>query len=291
LEEVSHDVVNDFWHQKRCLPREVWALGKDREESQDAFLLVDDSGQDKRYSRFIELVRAHYRGNEPRVGEGSAVVNVGHSAGQDEDFYPIDDRVYAPDVDGKTKTDPQARPRLFAGGYASAEHLQLLHRRQRLFCTTLKRNRVVRLSKEAGAWPREESEGPAARLAEGILMKLKGVPLQVRLFKLLAPDGDMDWGIPHALAETVPAQVAAASRAVRWQGEELHRGIKPLTGSERCQSQAARTQRHHVACRPQAGVSLQVQAKELGQPWYAVRESSFSPYLRAELRHPHGTAC
>jgi uncharacterized protein YcaQ len=63
LEEVSHDVVNDFLHQRRFLPREVWNLVKDRiEDSKDAFLLVDDSVQDKRYSRFIELVRAQYRG-------------------------------------------------------------------------------------------------------------------------------------------------------------------------------------------------------------------------------------
>jgi hypothetical protein len=72
LEDVSHDVVNDFLRQKRFMPREVWKLVKDRiEESKDACLIVDDSVHDKRYSRFIELVRAQYRGNEhgrvPRV--------------------------------------------------------------------------------------------------------------------------------------------------------------------------------------------------------------------------------
>jgi len=46
-------------------------VGKDRlEESQDAFLLVDDRGQDKRYSRGMELGRAQYRGNEQRGGRG-----------------------------------------------------------------------------------------------------------------------------------------------------------------------------------------------------------------------------
>ncbi len=57
--DVSHDVVNDFLHQKRFLPREVWRLVKDRiEDSKEAFLLVEDSVQDKRYSRFLEVVRA-----------------------------------------------------------------------------------------------------------------------------------------------------------------------------------------------------------------------------------------
>ena len=91
LEEVSHDVVNDFLHQSRFLPREVWKLGKDRiEDSQDAFLIVDDSVQDKRYSRYLELVRAQESGNEPRVSKGMGVVNLVPSAGQDADCYPVD---------------------------------------------------------------------------------------------------------------------------------------------------------------------------------------------------------
>ena len=94
LEDVSHDVVNDFLHQKRYLPREVWKVVKERiEESKEAFLLVDDSVQDKRYSRFMELVRAQYSGNEHRVIKGIGVVNLVHSAGKDADFYPIDYRV------------------------------------------------------------------------------------------------------------------------------------------------------------------------------------------------------
>src|SRR5712692_3131730 len=71
LEDVSHDVVNDFLRQKRFMPREVGKLVKDRiDDSQDAFLIVEDSVQDKRYSRFIELVRAQYSGNEHGVVKG-----------------------------------------------------------------------------------------------------------------------------------------------------------------------------------------------------------------------------
>src|SRR5712692_7804989 len=106
LEGVSHDVVNDFLRQKRFLPREVGRLVKDRlEDSKDAFLLVDDRVHDKRYSRFMELVRAQYRGNAQRVVRGIGVVSLVHSAGKEEDCYPIDYRVYAPDVDGKTKNE------------------------------------------------------------------------------------------------------------------------------------------------------------------------------------------
>ena len=129
------------------------------------------------------------------------------------------------------------------------------------------------------------------QLAYGVVVKLKEVPFKVRLFKLVAPDGDIDWGITNDLAETVTAQVARATSDVRWQVEELHRGLKQLTGSERCQCRAARAQRNHLACCYHAWVSLKVRAQELGQTLYDLRESLFSTYLRAEFRHPRIVAC
>jgi hypothetical protein len=306
LEDVSHDVVNDFLRQKRLMPREVWKLVKDRiEDSKDACLIVDDSVQDKRYSRFIDLVRAQYSGNEHRVVKGIGVVSLVHSAGKDRPFYPIDYRVYAPDVDGKTKNHHfqemfvnaldqkqlRARTILFDGWYASAENLKIIHRRKRTFFTTLKSNRLVSLSKEQGYVPLEEVAWTPERMIQGVLVKLKEVPFPVRLFKLVAPDGDIDWVITNDLDETMTAQVAEDSSDVRWQVEELHRGLKQLTGTEKCQCRAARAQRTPLACCYHAWVSLKVQAQELGQTMSALRESWFSHYLRAELRNPHIVAC
>ena len=172
-----------------------------------------------------------------------------------------------------------------------AENLKLIHRRKRIFFTTLKSNRLVSLSKESGYLHLEDLEWTPERLMHGVLVKLKEVPFYVRLFKLVAPDGDIDWVITNDLAETLTAQVARETSDVRWQVEELHRGIKQLTGSERCQCQAARAQRNHLACCYHAWLSLKVKAQELGQTLYAVRESLFSRYLRAELRNPRITAC
>ena len=38
--------------------------------------------------------------------------------------------------------------------------------------------------------------------------------------------GTVDWGITNDLDETVTAQVAKDSSDVRWQVEEVHRGLK-----------------------------------------------------------------
>jgi len=306
LEDVSHDVVNAFLRQKRFMPREVWRLVKDRiDDCKEACLIVDDSVHDKRYSRFIELVRAQYSGNEHRVVRGIGVVSLVHSGGKDGDFYPIDNRVYAPGVDGKTKNDHfhemfinavdhkriKARMIVFDGWYASAENLKLIHRRQWTFFTTLKSNRLVSLSKEQGYIHLEDIEWAPDRLAHGVIVKLKEVPFKVRLFKLVAPNSDIDWSITNDLDETMTAQVADDASDVRWQVEARHRGLKQLTGSERCQCRVARAQRNHLACCYHAWVSLKVKAKELSQTLYELRDSLFSHYLRAELLNPRIVAC
>jgi hypothetical protein len=55
-------------------------------------MLVDDSVQDKRYSRFIELVKLQYSGAEHGPVRGIGIVNLVHGAGVRKDFYPMDYR-------------------------------------------------------------------------------------------------------------------------------------------------------------------------------------------------------
>ncbi len=306
LDGVSHDVVNDFLQQEHFRPQHLWELVRGRiADSREAFLIADDSVQDKRYSRFIELVKYQYSGAEHRPVKGIGVVNLVHSNGLAGDFYPIDYRVYAPDVDHKSKNDHfremflqavenkglKARTILFDAWYASAENLKVIHRRRWTFFTTLKSNRLVSLSKEAGYCHLEDLEWTAERLEQGLIVKLKEVPFQVRLFKVVASNGDIDWVITNDLDETVSTQVAQDANDVRWQVEELHRDVKQLTGSEKCQCRSGRAQRNHLACCYHAWVSLKVKAQELGLTLYEVRSSLFITYLRAELAHPHVLAC
>ncbi len=88
------------------------------------------------------------------------------------------------------------------------------------------------------------------------------------------------------LAETMTAQVAQDRSDVRWQVEELHRGFKQLTGSEKCQCRNARSQRNHLACCYHAWVSLKVKAQQMGKTLYQVKTDLLHDYLRTELRNP-----
>lgn len=143
------------------------------------------------------------------------------------------------------------------------------------------------LSQEEGDIHLEQLDFPPERLQHGVLVKLKEVPFQVRWFKRVATNGDIDWVITNCPDETLTAQVAQDANDVRWQVEELHRGFKPLTGSEKCQCRKARSQRNHLACCSHAWLSLKVKAQQLNQTLYQVKTDLLRDYLRAELRNPH----
>ena len=116
-------------------------------------------------------------------------------------------------------------------------------------------------------------------------IKLKEVPFYVQLFKLVAPNGDIEWGISNHPSPFSKSDIQDEN-AVRWQIEQLHRELKQSTGSEKCECRKARSQRNHLACCYHAWLSLKVQAQEFGKSLYQVQHDLFSDYLRAALRSP-----
>jgi hypothetical protein len=300
LEGVSHDAISDYLQRERLTARGLWELVKPLvKDSEAAYLIVDDSVQNKQYSRKIELVKKQYSGAVHGLVRGIGVVNLVHSDG--EDFYPIDYRIYAPDADGKTKNDHfremvlnarsdkqiKARTLLFDSWYASVDNLKLLQRLDMFFITTLKDNRMVSLSKEGGYIHLQDIDWTAHRLTYGVPIKLKEVPFKVQLFKVVAPNGDIEWVITNHPEGSFTTSDIQNENAERWQIEQLHRELKQLTGSEKCECRKARSQRNHLACCYLAWLALKVKARQLGKTLYAVQHDLFSDYLRAELRDPH----
>lgn len=303
LEDVSHDAVTDYLQRERLTARHIWELAQGLiQDSDQAYLIIDDSVQAKRYSRKIELVKRQYSGNEKGLVRGIGVVNLVHSDGTD--YYPIDYRIYAPLSDGKTKNDHfqdmllnayqtkgiQAQTVLFDNWYASWQNLKLVHRLGLKFITTLKSNRLVSLSPEAGYVHLDELEWTPDQLENGHLVKLKKVPFKVRLFKVVTPHGDIDWIITNDLSDTTTTQVIQDADDIRWQVEQVHREIKQLTGSEKCQCRKQRAQRNHLACCYQAWLALRVHAQSFAKSIYAAKHDLLADFLRAELRNPRISA-
>ena len=301
LSAVSHDQVNRFLRRSSFAPSQLRELVMPLlTDSPDAFLLLDDSVQDKRYSRFIEVAKRQYSGNEHGLVTGICLVNLVHSSGQAGDFLPLDYRVYAPELDGVTKNEHframfaqvlaedkiKARTLLFDAWYSGSDNLKLIHRAGWTFFTTLKSNRLVSASKETGYQALLDVAPPPGGWSTGLEVRLNKVPFAVRLFKLVASNGDIEWVVTNNFAFTLTQQLVEATTRVRWQVEEFHRSFKQLTGAEKCQCRRAQAQRNHLACCYLAWVSLRQFAQQTAQTIYQAHRQQWAPYLRQLLAKP-----
>ena len=176
---------------------------------------------------------------------------------------------------------------LFDSWYASAENLKYIHRKDRIFYTTLKANRLVSITKEEGYIHLQEIEWTQERLMTGVSVKIKKIPFLVRLFKIVATDGDIDWVITNDPRPDLTTSIVRGQNDVRWDVESFHREVKQLTGIEKCQCRSAWSQRNHIACCYQAWLALKVHATKLKKTLYRVHNDLISEYLMNELRSPH----
>ena len=68
-------------------------------DAPEAFLLVDDSVRDKRYSRFIDVAKRPYPDNAPGMVTGIRLVNLVQGSGEAGDFLPL---VFCPRITALT---------------------------------------------------------------------------------------------------------------------------------------------------------------------------------------------
>jgi DDE superfamily endonuclease len=191
---ISHDAISDYLKTENLTPVGLWKTVETLiENKEDDYFILDDSVQDKRYSHKIELVKNQYSGAVGGLVKGIGIVNLLHSSGEKNDFYPVDYRIYSPDEDGKTKHKHfqemllhakeekgiKAKTILFDTWYASTENLKFIIRLEMYFVTTIASNRVVSLSKEEGYIHLEDIEWSEERLLSGVLVKLKKLPFLV----------------------------------------------------------------------------------------------------------------
>src|SRR6266851_1850056 len=248
LDGVSHDAVSDFLQRGRVTASRLWELVEPLlNNTEAAYLIIDDSVQNKQYSQHIGLVQRQYSGAEHGLVRGIDSVNLVHYDGQEA--YPIDYRIYAKSVNGLTKNNLfaemlmaaklkkgiQATTILFDSWYSSVKNLKLVALLDMTFITQIKDHRLVSLSKAQGY---------------------------------------------------IHVQAIEDENARRWPIEQFHRELKQLTGSEKCQCRKARSQRNHVGYCYLAWVSLKVRSRQLGLSVYQVRQRIFDDFLTMALQRP-----
>lgn len=302
-QHFSHDAINRYLGDDKITPSVVWEMAKDRIEfSKDAYLVFDDSVLDKSHSRYIELVRLQYSGNEHGLIKGIGVVNCLYVNPVTGHYWIIDWRIYAPQEDGKSKLEHVREMLdnaiehkklafsavLMDSWYATKELMMHVHHAGKLFYCPLKSNRKVddsggQLKYRAVCdldWNLQEQ-------AHGKLVKVHGFPgdFKLKLFRVASENAGTEWVVTNDLTQDFTDDTARVC-AVRWKIEQYHREVKQTLGIEKCQCRSARAQKNHIGCAMLVWIHLTELARQLKTNVYRLKEDLLSDYMRQELKMP-----
>lgn len=144
--------------------------------------------------------------------------------------------------------------------------------------TRLKCNRLVNPDRTAN---RPISDVTLA--TSGTVVHLKGYGL-IRVFKIVAPDGDIDYWATNDLKMSPLKRQQWAE--CEWLIEEYHRGLKQCCGVEKAQVRSARAQRNHIGLAIRAFLRLELHWFHRGISWYESKLSIVREAVRSYLTAP-----
>lgn len=285
----AHDAFTRLLHRLEPDALTLWEEAAVQVSRQGGVLVVDDSTLDKPYAKKMALVHRHWSGKHHAVVEGINLITLLWSEG--DRHLPLDYRVYDKAGDALTKNDhfrallETAYDRSFApdcvvfdSWYSSLENLKQIRDWGWIWLTRLKANRLVN--------PDATSNRPVAQIntaPHGTVVHLKGYGL-IRLFLIVAPDGDREYWATNDLKMTALTRVRFAGYA--WTIETYHRGIKQYCGVERAQVRAARAQRNHIQLALRAFLRLEWHCYRKGISWFEAKLAIIRPAIRTYLTNP-----
>ena len=302
-EKFSHDAINRYLEEERITPHLVWENVKEQvEQTQEGYLVFDDTVVDKNFSFKIELVRRQYSGNAHGVIKGIGVVTCVYVNPILDQFWIIDYRIYDPAGDGKTKLDHVQdmltncvyqkqllfRAVLMDSWYATKEIMLFIEQLRKVYFCPLKDNRQV--DDSGGDQPYQRVDAlnwSGEELEHGKIVKIKGFPKdhKVKLFRVVLSTQRTDYVVTNDMAQDNTETVQEVC-GFRWKVEQFHRETKQLSGFEGCQCRKARIVRNHIGCAILVWVRLKQVAQDTQKTIYQVKHGLLSDYLRHQLRSP-----
>ena len=285
---AAHDAFTRLLHRLEPDPATLWQEARPQVVLDDGLLVVDDSVLDKPYAKSIELVGRHWSGKHHAVVRGIDLVTLLWTDGDRR--VPCDYRIlHKPE--GLTKNDHframirMARERgfeprvvAFDGWYASLDNLKLLRELGWAWLTRLKANRLVNQDRR-GRRPLSRTEISAS----GTVVWLVGSGL-VKVFKIVAPDGDIAYWATSELAMTDLERQQYAEYS--WAIESYHRGIKQCVEVERCQARSGQAQRNHIGLALRAFLRLECYGFMHGVSWVEAKTAIIRDAVRSYLARP-----
>jgi putative transposase len=285
----SHDAINRLLHRIEPDPEQLWQEAKSVVELMTGILVLDDTMMDKWFAKKMELVSRQWSGRHKRVVRG---INLTSLLWTDGDRHiPIDYRLYDKPVDGATKNDHframlaiakqrgfQPQCVAFDSWFSALDNLKLINSYGWTWLTRLKCNRLVN-PERIGNRPISEVEIAPT----GTVVHLKGYGF-IKVFKIVAPDGDIDYWATNDLNMNHLQRLQWAE--YEWSIEEYHRGLKQCCGVDKCFVRSARAQRNHIGCSIRAFLRLEMHWFNTGISWYESKLSIVRDAVRSYLAAP-----
>jgi len=289
LTTVSHDVITRWLHSVKLTPNILWEHVEGLVEKEGGVLVVDDSVIAKQYSRSHELplLSYQYSGAYHKVIQGIGLVNL-VVVGKENACIPIDYRIFAKKIDGRTKhmhvqemitlaLHRGMKPSVvtFDSWYGSIKTLKFLEKNKLLWVTVLRSNRIV---------DHHEHLSDKKIPKTGLVVHLRAYGF-IRVFKTFSQaKGEVEYLATNKLDMTLLNIKTVAAQ--RWKIEEYHRGLKQTTGIEKCQARTQRSQRNHIFCSIISFVALEVQRTKKSISWYQAKQQIIQDAMRQYLLKP-----
>ena len=286
---IAHDSINRLLHRHEPSPAALWQETAGYVGLTQGILVMDDTVLDKLYAQRMDLVSRQWSGKHKRVVKGINLTTLLWSDG--DKHIPCDYRLYEKAVDGATKNDHfRAMPTTahergfqpecvaFDSWFSALANLKLIDRYGWRWLTRLKRNRLVNPDRCGNRALSEIDIG-----AQGRIVHLKGYGM-IRVFKIVAPDGDIDYWATNDLAVNEWQRLKWAD--CEWSIEEYHRGLKQCCGVERAQVRSSRAQRNHIGFAIRAFLRLEMHWFTTGVSWYEAKLGIVRDAVRSYLADP-----
>lgn len=285
----AHDAITRLLHRHQPSTEELWREAASYVHLRRGILVLDDSVLDKLYAQQIELVSRQWSGKHKRVVKGINLTTLLWSDG--DKHIPCDYRLYEKAVDGASKNDhfqamlKSAHQRgfqpecvAFDSWFSGLANLKLIARYRWRWLTRLKCNRLVNPDRSGNRAISEIDIG-----AQGCIVHLKGYGL-IRVFKIVAPDGDIDYWATNDLEMDELQRLQWAE--FEWSIEEYHRGLKQCCGVEKAQVRSSRAQRNHIGFAIRAFLRLEMHWFNTGISWYEAKLRIVRDAVRSYLAAP-----
>ena len=244
---LSHDSISRWLSTAKVQPKDLWDVSSKEVKDKSGILVFDDVVINKSRSQKMELVNWQYSGSDKGVVKGIGVVNALWQTSQ-EDYTPIDYRIWNPPDDGKTKNDhfremlctAKSRglePEMVVADswYSSLKNLKCVRSHGWDWVMGLRGNRLV--------------NKPLIQLREldipneGLVVHLKGYGW-IKAFRFESKNGRTDYVGTSCLDMTTEQIKVYFER--RWSIEVMHRELKQTCDFGRCQANAGRAGRNHI---------------------------------------------